>query len=101
MSENNSASSNGDKPSSSSEGFLSQALNKRELKVRNIVGSTAGAGSSDFHRYRSIRRFEYARLEAMDKEARERVKHIAFQARREDQKNIEIYQTKKKKREKK
>jgi hypothetical protein len=35
------------------------------------TGSTAGAGSGDFHHYRSIRRKELFRLQKMEKEAKD------------------------------
>ncbi|KXS10712.1 DUF1168-domain-containing protein [Gonapodya prolifera JEL478] len=38
--------------------------------VRNIPGSSAGAGSGEFHIYRHLRRKEMARVERMDEEAR-------------------------------
>ncbi|KAI9344279.1 hypothetical protein BDR26DRAFT_857529 [Obelidium mucronatum] len=41
--------------------------------VRNVQGSSAGAGSGEFHVYRSLRRKEYARLQGMEiKDRKER-----------------------------
>uniref|UniRef100_A0A023GB80 Prkr-interacting protein 1 n=1 Tax=Amblyomma triste TaxID=251400 RepID=A0A023GB80_AMBTT len=39
--------------------------------VRNVMGSSAGAGSGEFHVYRHLRRKEYARQKYIDQSARE------------------------------
>lgn len=38
--------------------------------VRNVMGSSAGAGSGEFHVYRHLRRKEYARQKYMEEKAR-------------------------------
>lgn len=38
--------------------------------VRNVQGSSAGAGSGEFHVYRAHRRREYARLKMLDENAK-------------------------------
>lgn len=39
--------------------------------VQNVQGSSAGAGSGEFHVYKASRRREYERLKAMDEEVKE------------------------------
>ncbi|VDL18536.1 unnamed protein product [Hymenolepis diminuta] len=67
---------------------IPESSRKKEPKappefVRNVWGSAAGVGSGDFHIYRGIRRREYARLEFIEQEAKEKAKADAFIAEHE------------------
>lgn len=42
----------------------------RDLKVQNVCGSTAGAGSGTFHKYRQHKRREIFRLHQMKLDAK-------------------------------
>ncbi|KAI8584458.1 hypothetical protein K450DRAFT_216516 [Umbelopsis ramanniana AG] len=44
--------------------------------VRNVQGSSAGAGSGEFHVYRALRRKEYTRLKDMDEQEAKRSKNM-------------------------
>ncbi|KAJ3183375.1 hypothetical protein HDU87_006694 [Geranomyces variabilis] len=49
--------------------------------VRNVQGSSAGAGSGEFHVYRALRRKEYARQKLLDENAKEDEEQKAYQER--------------------
>lgn len=49
--------------------------------VRNIMGSSAGAGSGEFHVYRHLRRKEYARQRFIKEQARREDADAAFEER--------------------
>jgi hypothetical protein len=53
----------------------------RVPKVENVSGSTAGAGSGDFHTYRKFRRVEAARVEEMSRRHDESLAEFAFRER--------------------
>ncbi|KAJ1337989.1 DUF1168 domain-containing protein [Microdochium nivale] len=72
-------------PSSSSSG---SALARRapgipEI-VANVQGSSAGAGSGEFHVYKAARRREYERLRLMDEELRREQGDEQFASKKED-----------------
>lgn len=51
--------------------------------VANVQGSSAGAGSGEFHVYKASRRREYERLRLMDEEVEKEEKDREFEERRE------------------
>lgn len=53
--------------------------------VANVQGSSAGAGSGEFHVYKASRRREYERLRAMDDEVKKEEDEREFTKRKEEQ----------------
>lgn len=53
--------------------------------VANVQGSSAGAGSGEFHVYKASRRREYERLRIMDEEVQKEDDDREFRARKEEQ----------------
>src|SRR2546426_5818681 len=64
--------------------------------VRNVMGSSAGAGSGEFHVYRHLRRKEYARVRHIEMMAKKEEQDQRFQQRLEDKKNTAEEKTAKK-----
>ncbi|KAF1849010.1 DUF1168-domain-containing protein [Cucurbitaria berberidis CBS 394.84] len=52
--------------------------------VANVQGSSAGAGSGEFHVYKASRRREYERLRMMDDEVKKEEDEKEFKSRKED-----------------
>ncbi|KAK4503684.1 hypothetical protein PRZ48_004599 [Zasmidium cellare] len=52
--------------------------------VANVQGSSAGAGSGEFHVYKASRRREYERLRAMDEEVKEEEAEKEYKAKKEE-----------------
>ncbi|ORY11703.1 hypothetical protein BCR34DRAFT_624668 [Clohesyomyces aquaticus] len=52
--------------------------------VANVQGSSAGAGSGEFHVYKASRRREYERLRLMDEEVKREEEEKAFRERKEE-----------------
>uniref|UniRef100_A0A7S4NVI0 Uncharacterized protein n=1 Tax=Guillardia theta TaxID=55529 RepID=A0A7S4NVI0_GUITH len=61
-----------------------EASKKDVLEVSNVMGSTAGAGSGDFHQYRQSRRKEMFRLARMEGEARRQRENEEFERKKRE-----------------
>lgn len=64
--------------------------------VRNVMGSSAGAGSGEFHVYRHLRRKEYARLKDIEQKSLTEKLNDQFQAKLDDNKRLADEKTAKK-----
>jgi hypothetical protein len=63
--------------------------------VANVQGSSAGAGSGEFHVYKASRRREYERLRLMDEEVKKEENEKAFQERKAEQEKKDREKTEK------
>jgi hypothetical protein len=63
--------------------------------VANVQGSSAGAGSGEFHVYKASRRREYERLRLMDEEVKKEEDEKAFQDRKAEQEKKDRSKTEK------
>lgn len=64
--------------------------------IRNVMGSSAGAGSGEFHVYRHLRRKEYARQKHMKLLSEREILDMEFQEKLEENKRIAEEKTNKK-----
>ena len=71
--------------------------------VANVQGSSAGAGSGEFHVYKASRRREYERVKAMDAEVERETRNREFEQEKEEKRRKDEEKTEKnrKRREKK
>ncbi len=65
--------------------------------VANVQGSSAGAGSGEFHVYKASRRREYERLRLMDEEVRKEKADAEFEAKQEERRKVDEAKTNKNK----
>jgi len=64
--------------------------------VRNVMGSSAGAGSGEFHVYRHLRRKEYARQKAINEKGKFEEMEDEYQRKLEENKKLAELKTAKK-----
>ena len=71
-------------PPSASSSALAKTLPPPPEIVANVQGSSAGAGSGEFHVYKASRRREYERLRLMDEEVRKEKETEDFEKNRDE-----------------
>lgn len=76
-------------------GATSKSLAPPPEIVTNVQGSSAGAGSGEFHVYKASRRREYDRLRQMDEEVKKEEADKDFEARKEEAKKKDEEKTSK------
>ncbi|KIJ18767.1 hypothetical protein PAXINDRAFT_110390 [Paxillus involutus ATCC 200175] len=59
----------------------------REM-MKNVQGSSAGAGSGEFHVYKASRRREYERLKLMEEESRKEAETTEFERKRKEAEDL-------------
>lgn len=57
------------------QGLSNDVMDARDVNVKNVTGSTAGASSGDFHVFRHQRRKELERIEQMESDARRKAEN--------------------------
>ncbi|KAJ4384806.1 hypothetical protein N0V86_000409 [Didymella sp. IMI 355093] len=76
-------------------GSKSTSLSAPPEIVANVQGSSAGAGSGEFHVYKASRRREYERLRAMDEEVEKEKDEKDFLERKAEQEKRDAEKTEK------
>ncbi|CAH2096101.1 unnamed protein product [Euphydryas editha] len=87
---------NPDKPVVIPEGPKQKSLPPPPDFVRNVMGSSAGAGSGEFHVYRHLRRKEYARQKFIQEKSEKEKLDEEYQRKIEENKRIAEEKTAKK-----